>query len=111
MIIKDQPVAMQAKIYMYDLNNSARENGFKADEGWEVSRATQEEKIELERRYQLTVSAKVLPEILAELFIMVKSQLILAKKVITDGKRPEMNLVASSDQQYLVAFNPNRLKT
>ncbi|MVN89592.1 hypothetical protein [Mucilaginibacter aquatilis] len=111
MIIKDQPIAMQAKIYMYELNNSARENGFKANEGWEVSRATHEEKTELEKKYQLTIWAKVLPEMLAELFITVKSQLILAKTLVADGKKSEMNSVASNDQQYLVAFNPNRLKT
>ncbi|WP_295772832.1 hypothetical protein [uncultured Mucilaginibacter sp.] len=108
--MKDQTVTMQAKIYVYDLNNLARENGFKANEGWEVSRATNEEKKELEKKYQLTISAKVQPEILAELFITVKSQLILSKNLMAGDKKTEMNFVASNDQQYLVAFNPNRLK-
>jgi len=99
-------IEFQAKEYVYDLNNCASEYGFKDDEGWELSLATDIEKLAIEKKYYPTVSAKVLPETLLELFRLVKDKLIAAKSDM------ERKLDATSGTninfQYLVAFNPKR---
>jgi hypothetical protein len=104
--MKNQLGEFQAKIYLYDLNNCAREFGFKADEVWEVSLATDEEKVAIEKKYFPTISAKALPEILSEMFGLVKDKLAQARSDI------EMTLdkkkIAASKLQYLIAFNLKR---
>ncbi len=107
--MKDSNVIMQAKIYLYDLNNCALENGFTSSDGWELNRVTVEEKMELERKYQNTVSHKILPELLAEFFTLVKEQLMAAQKMLSP-KQAEVTMIPNNEQRYLVAFNPNRLK-
>jgi hypothetical protein len=99
-------VEMQASVYVYDLNNTAREFGFKIDEGWELNIATQDEKTDIEKRYHPTITTKVLPEIISEMFGLVKDKLIQVKSEIRNNinttVRPDSNL------EYLVAFNPKR---
>ena len=104
----NQLVEFQAKIYVYDLDNCAREFGFKEDEGWELSLATSEERAALEKRYYPTISTKVLPEILAELFGLVKGKLVQAASNIQN--KMDVSRVAGHDMQYLVAFNPKRYR-
>ncbi len=102
----NQTVEMQAKVYVYDLNNCAKEFGFKADEGWDLNLATVEEKTAIEKDYYPTVSAKVLPEILSELFGLVKAKLTAAKSII--DKKLDTDVSSDSPLQYLVAYNPKR---
>jgi hypothetical protein len=45
----NQTPEYQAKEYLFDLNNTANENGFKADESWKVSLATAAEKAAIEK--------------------------------------------------------------
>ncbi|HTI57767.1 hypothetical protein [Mucilaginibacter sp.] len=99
-------VDFQAKVYVYDLNNCAREFGFKDDEGWELSLATQDERKALEKKYYPIVSTKVLPEILVELFGLVKDKLEQARSNIQN--QLDAGNKADSNMQYLVAFNPKR---
>jgi hypothetical protein len=35
--MSDQTIKFQARIYVYDMNNYARDFGFKADDNWEIS--------------------------------------------------------------------------
>ena len=44
-----EAIELKAKIYVYDLNNCAKENGFKNEETWEFSLATDAEKSVLKR--------------------------------------------------------------
>lgn len=103
----NETIELKAKIYVYDLNNCAVENGFKTDEGWEFSMATDAEKLVLEKRYFPTISAKVMPEFLSELFHLVKSKLAHAKynKENAGAHNP-----TGSTLQYLVAYSPGRLR-
>jgi len=96
-------IELKAKMYVYDLHNAALENGFKTDEGWECSMANAEEKTLLERRYYPTISAKVLPELLNELFHLVQSKLKQNFEQAHTG-RPDGSL------QYLIAYNPKRVR-
>ena len=101
-------VEYQAKLYVYDLNNCAKEFGFKDDEGWELSLATSEGKASLHKKYYPVVSTKVVPEILTEMFNKVKSQLVQAKSNIQNKFDAEN--MAALDLQYLVAYNPKRFR-
>jgi hypothetical protein len=102
-------VEFKAKEYVYDLNNCASEYGFKDDEGWELSLATDIEKKAIEKKYYPTVSAKDLPETLAELFRLVKAKLISAK---ADMERRLDNGTHNTNNnlQYLIAYNPKRTR-
>ena len=103
-------VELQAKMYVYDLNNCAKEFGFKPDENWELSLASASEASDIEKKYYPTITTKVLPEILAELMRVVKVKLIEAKAGFErkfDSGNPS---TAGRDLQYLVAFNPKRVR-
>jgi hypothetical protein len=96
----------QAKVYVYDLNNCASEFGFKNDEGWQLTAVTDSRKKELEKQYYPTVSVKVLPETLAELFTMVKERALQLRSgfvnAIENANTPDQTL------QYIVAYSLNR---
>ena len=105
--MSNETIEQKAKMYVYDLNNCATENGFKADETWEFSLATDLEKVAIEKKYFPTISAKVLPEFLSELFHQVKSKLIHVKY---NAERAGQHNVTESGLQYLIAYNPGRLR-
>lgn len=98
----------QAKVYVYDLNNCAVENGFKPGESWEISLATAEEKKAIEKKYFPTMSAKVLPEVLGELFSLVKAKMIQAKSESEKNFDSNSLFNKTNEHQYLMAFNPKR---
>jgi hypothetical protein len=102
-------VEFQAKMYVYDLNNCAKEFGFKPDENWELSLASASEASDLEKRYYPTIITKVLPEILGELMRVVKVKLIEAKAGF-ERKFDNNDNSTGRDLQYLVAFNPKRVR-
>lgn len=106
--MNNQTVKFKAKEYIYDLSNAAKENGFKTDEGWEVSLVSAEQKIAIEKKYYPTIAQKIVPEILMDTFRMVKATLNQSIKEATQviEKRP----VPQPQLQYLMAYNPNRLR-
>ena len=106
--MSDQTIESQAKIYVYDLHNCAREFGFKADEQWEVSMVASQEKTDLESKYFPTVSAKVLPEMLAEMLSSVKFK--LSQQLAGIEKALDAPLIRQQEVQYLFAYNPKRLR-
>jgi hypothetical protein len=106
-MITKKTVAQEASLYVFDLNNCAREFGFKADEGWELNVASAEQKRDIEKRYYPTMSAKGLPEILSPLFNLVAEKLIQVKSGIVNSLNEQS--LAGRDLQYIVAYNPKRL--
>jgi hypothetical protein len=107
MMTNTKTTIQQAQIYVYELGNCAKEFGFKADEGWELSAASDAEKTSIEKQYHPVISAKVLPEILSELFNLVRGGLSQVESGITNSKYP--NHLPARELQYLVAYNPKRL--
>lgn len=98
-------VELQAKMYVFDLGNCAKEYWFKDDEDWDLCLASGEQKLELERKYHPTISKKGLPETLVQLHHMVKSRLLKANPhFLKQGPSEEM----SSTPEFLIAFNRNR---
>lgn len=96
----------QVKLYMYDLNNCAKEFGFKTDDVWEVGLVTDMEKSAIEKKYFPTISAKILPSMLLEIFSTVKERLLQTKSDVE--KTFDMNYISAGKLNYLIAFNPNR---
>ncbi|GAA4084146.1 hypothetical protein [Mucilaginibacter panaciglaebae] len=103
-----QTAKYKASEYIYDLGNTALENGFKSDEHWEVQMATADEKKAFEKQYYPTVSTSVLPELLSATFTLVKAQLnqVIKERVAT----PLDRFAPEPVYQYLVAFNVNRVR-
>lgn len=99
-------IEWQAKVYLFDLNNCAREYGFKADERWELNLSSKEEKAELEKRFHPIISTEVLPEMVQELFDVVNKTLQEVKLGIAN--LISFNLPGPGKLQYMVAYNPKR---
>ena len=107
--MSEQTTEFQAKIYVYDLQNCAREFGFKADESWEISMVSPQEKTALEKKYFPTLSAKVLPESLAEVLGLVKSR--LNQPQAGTEKNTDFARIRQQELQYLVAYSVKRLRS
>jgi hypothetical protein len=106
--MNDQTIEFQAKIYVYDLKNCAREFGSKEGENWEVSMASIEEKAAIENRYFPTLSASILPEMLAEVLHSVR--LKLTQPLAGIEKALSLVTIRQRELQYLVAYSPNRIR-
>lgn len=106
--MSDQTIEFQAKIYVYDLNNCAREFGFKPDEGWVVRAVNSQEKKTIEKLYFPTLSAKALPDMLAELLASIKFK--LSQHLGELEKNLDVNAIRQQALQYLVAYSPARLR-
>ena len=105
-----QAVETETRMYMYDMQNAAKEHGFKGEDGWELSMATNTERIKIQKDYYPTISAKVGPEILLQVFHTIKSR--LNQSFQKEEPRPNNDRFAPvEDLNYLVAFNPKRPRT
>lgn len=103
-----QTAEYKASEYIYDLGNTALENGFKPDEHWEVRMATAAEKEAFEKQYYPMVATNILPELLNTTFALVKAKL---KQVIKAQSVMPLDRFASEPvYEYLVAFNANRTR-
>jgi hypothetical protein len=105
-MIDAKTIIRQSRIYVYELDNCAREFGFKDDEGWKLNIVSGAEKAAIEKQYHPVVSIKALLEILSVLFNLVKDALSQVKSNITTN--PE-NL-SMHGLQYLIAYNPQRIR-
>lgn len=106
--MSDQKIEFRSKIYVYDLHNCAREFGFKADENWEVNMVTGQQKAALENKYFPTLSAKIVPEMLAEMLSSVR--LKLCRQLAGFEKAIDVSVIRAQHLQYLVAYCPTRLR-
>ena len=104
----EQIAQYKAKEYFYDLINAALENGFKSDERWEIHISTAAEKIALEKQYYPTISSGIVPELLTATFRLVNG--LLKQSVKERVRQPADRFEVQPVCQYLVAFNPNRVR-
>jgi predicted nucleotidyltransferase len=98
----------KASEFIYDLGNTALENGFKADEVWEVQIATAAEKKLIEKNYHPVVATNVPTELLSATFALVKEQLnqTIKAKILTPPDRFEKE----PQYEYLVAYIAVRIR-
>jgi hypothetical protein len=109
MIAAKDAIETETRMYMYDLLNTAKEFGFKADDSWELSMVSNTDRIKLQRDYFPTIASKIGPEILLQVFHTIKTRLnqsFQKEAVKVDERNP-----STEDLNYLVAFNPKRPRT
>lgn len=100
-------IEKEANLYLFDLQNFAREHGCKTNDNWQIEQVTLEEKAQLEKKYELTLVNKVLPENFRELLRLIRSKLNLRSTDSDTGG----NTPAQGNGQYLVAFHTDRTKS
>jgi hypothetical protein len=107
--VAQQTIETETRMYIYDLLNTAKEFGFKAEDNWELSMVTNTERIKLQKDYFPTIAAKIGPEILSQVYHAIKTRLNQSFNHTppqTDGRT-----VVTEDLNYLVAINPKRMRT
>ncbi|MES2428662.1 MAG: hypothetical protein V4560_16890 [Bacteroidota bacterium] len=107
--MKNKTIEDQTKMYLYDLMNTAKEHGFKADDNWELSIVTDTERQKIQKDYYPTIATRVIPEFLLQVFHLTKSRLNQSLNKIEEGLNNRS--VAAGDLNYIVAFNPKRPRT
>jgi hypothetical protein len=95
-------------MYVYDLENCARENGFKVDDKWEVSLASDEEKVVIENKYNPTLAIKIAPTIAPELFTLVKEQLHQPKSEVEQAYTADT--IKVNQLKYMIAFSAKKVR-
>jgi len=96
----------EARSYMYDLMNEAKEHGFKAEDKWSLCLVTKSAQEQIRKDYYPTVVNEVSPEILLKLFHLVKSglqQSLSKEELLIDTKS-----IIDGQLHYIIAFNPKR---
>jgi len=108
-MVKEQSIENQTKMYLYDLMNTAKEHGFKAEDNWELSMVTDIERQKIQKDYYPTIATKVIPEFLLQVFNLTKVKLNQSLNKI-EGSLNSRSVV-NSELSYIVAFNPKRPRT
>ncbi len=107
--MQEQTVENQTKLYLFDLMNTAKEHGFKADDNWQLSLVTDKERSKIQKDYHPTIAAKMFPELLLPVFVSVKSKLnqtLNPQEQLLNAKSIE-----NDNLKFLVAFIPTRPRT
>lgn len=104
--MQNKDVALEAKVFLFHLNNSNDENGIHADEGWKICQVNESEKLKIELDYYPTVSAEVNPSLMADF----SESVMLNLKSFTKVKLKDGMIQASPGASYLVAFSPTRVR-
>ena len=104
--MNEQAIETQARMYLYDLMNAAKEHGFKADDTWELSMATDSGRSKLQKDYYPAIAVKIVPEILLQVFNSAKSG--LKQSYTNEGQLPDAKAILAENYTYLVAVNPKR---
>ncbi|MFB9841677.1 hypothetical protein [Mucilaginibacter ginsenosidivorans] len=103
-----QALESQARLYLYDLMNEAKEHGFKPDEPWSLKLVTEAEKKQIQREYYPAVASKVYPELILDVFHTVKSK--LQQSMSKEEQLIDLRTVLSDGLAYIIAFSPKRLR-
>jgi hypothetical protein len=106
--MSEQTLEFEARVYVYDLQNCAKEFGFKTDENWEIMLASRSEKTTLEKKYFPMLALRVLPESLNEMFNLVKGK--MRQTLDATEKKPAEDEIRQRELQYLVAYSAVRLR-
>lgn len=102
----DNPQA-EARLFLYDLANLAKEHWFKPGENWALSLANETEKTALEKQYHPTLYIQGETAELQEISGIMRTELHLAALVPEVADERSARKVPAT---YLLAFNPARQK-
>lgn len=101
----DQKV--QAKVFLYELNNTRHEYGFSTNEEWTLDLATNTQKKDLENKYYPILSLIVAPENIMAMLDLLEDKLGNAVSNIKDGF---LQKKISKESINLLAYCVARLK-
>ncbi|RDC57328.1 hypothetical protein DU508_09175 [Pedobacter chinensis] len=105
--MQNENIALQAKVFLYHLNNSNSENGFRPEESWKFSLVNEEGKTAIERDYYPTVSTRVDPKVLLDFSNSVILHLKSAQpKLTVDNPKIE----AQAESEYFIAYSLTRAR-
>jgi len=105
--MSEKSTIQNAREYVYDLGNTANENGFKDTDAWQLSLVSGSEKKTLEKNYQPTVVIGLLPEVITAFITEVKAAMNRADAVFMRLGNLDLK---TTEMQFLVAYNSNRAK-
>ena len=103
-----QTIERQARTYVYDLMNEAKEHGFKEEDKWTLILVTEKERMQIKTDYYPVIVNKVPPEMLLQLFHSVKSE--LHQSLSKEESEMDYRSILNSEFQYIIAFNPKRFR-
>ncbi|TBO35929.1 hypothetical protein [Pedobacter kyonggii] len=103
--MQNENIALQAKVFLYHLNNSNTENSIRKDECWTLMQVSENTKKEIERDYNPTVMTRVDPEIMQAFSISVLENVGTQPRLKL--MRPSIDHIPGSD--YLIAFPSTRI--
>ncbi|WP_184546773.1 hypothetical protein [Mucilaginibacter sp. FT3.2] len=103
----EKSIETETRMYMYDLLNTAKEFGFKAEDSWELSMVTNTERIRLQKDYFPTIASKIGPEILLQVYHTIKTRLNQSFQKEPQVIDPRSD-APTEDLNYLVAINLKR---
>ena len=96
----------QVNLYLYDLQNEAREHGFKNDDCWKIIMVTDTERIQIQRNYFPVVSQCLNPDVMWLFFHHVKTK--LTQPLSKDEENVDVLTIIRDELKYIIAYNPKR---
>jgi hypothetical protein len=103
-----QTVEKEARTYVYDLMNEAREHGFGPNDKWRLSMVNETDNLRLRKEYYPAISSKIDPEDILAVFQFVKSA--LQQPLSKDELELNEHIIQQRELQYILAINPNRFR-
>ena len=104
--MKNSTIEKESMMYMFDLTNTALENGFKTDENWELLLGTEAQNIKIQKDYYPAISAKLFAEMALPVYNKIKSKLHQPLNMIEQSL--DLKTVLKDKLNYLIAYNPKR---
>lgn len=98
---------VQAKVFLYELNNTRHEYGFSANEEWTLDLATNSQKKDLENKYYPLLSITIAPENIMGMLDLLEDKL---ENAVTNIKNSLSNKKISKESTNLLAYCVVRLK-
>jgi len=106
MNMKNDDIALEAKVFLYHLNNANDENGIRKDESWTLRQVSEAVKTEIERNYSPTVSTRVDPKVMEEF----STSLMLNLKAQPKVKVSSLFMDVLPGAEYIIAFSTDRIR-
>ncbi len=104
--MQNENIALQAKVFLYHLNNSNDENGIRRYESWTLQQVSEQSKLDIERNYSPTVSTKVDPKVMEEFSTSVMQNLKAQPKINVSSLFTDVLPGA----EYIIAFSSDRIR-
>jgi hypothetical protein len=104
--MKNPTIEKESMMYLFDLTNTALENGFKADENWELLLGTEAQNIKIKKDYYPAISAKLFAEIALPVYNKIKLE--LHQPLSATEQSIDLKAVLKDKLNYLIAYNAKR---